>query len=1011
MRLLSLAAACLVVVGIAVAAVTEAAAIKMPTNIPAQGLGPALKTLAKDRGFQVVFRSEVVGNARTQGAAGNLTTPEALTKLLEGTNLQFSYLDENTVTITSRESGAANSPRSDQTANNPEASSNKEAGKKSSQDFRLAQVDQGSAGPSQIEKKKEESKKTAGLEEIVVTGTRIPLASGQESAQPVRVYTRDDILKSGRTTMAGFLATLPDMSIAPTESISTTFVAKTPVRMHGLPTGTTLVLLDGQRVDNGYVGYVDVGNIPLSAIERVEVLPVGGSAVYGSDGLGGAINFILRKNFNGLESNVQYGGASGGSDEFNYDLAWGKSWERGSLSFDGNYQTRTELLGRERAVTSTPDYPSGARSFFATTSCYPGSVYSLNGQPLPGVGATSAGIPPGIIGTPTAQNFRATAGAPNYCTSSLYGDVLPPAQRVGALASGHYQLLESVDLFAKILYSREQIKIRTGDLIDLSSGAFGGTTLGAANPNNPFGETVGISYTYPGLGRYEQNDQSLFRPLLGLRGSLFGNWRYELTGFFSRDLENVAPGSGFGEAAITNAFNSSNPSTALNPFTSGAPGTPALLQSLVDGTIVRPERFANQANGEQGIVRGPLIGLPSGLLQAVFGVEHGRQKQDAIAEGGNHPVHLTRATYAGFTEVRAPLWADHEQPGAEDRLSLTAAGRYDHSDDFGGKTTWQGGIEFRPTSALLLRGGYATSYQAPTLNQLSGGILTYGIVGGGYRDPLRGNTVINAIPAINSGSNAGLNPETGKSQTLGLTYSSRELPDFKTSLTWYAIKISNYIATPDLQTLINHPELFPGAVVRGPLSPTDLGLGYTGGPISTLNALYYNFGTLDVSGVDLDLGYTIHTLFGQLTPSLAVTHTYKWMSAIKPGSPAVSYLGQANVFGTGFAPRWKGNVGLGWERQPLGVSLTGRYIGRYNDYKDTFAPSNSNILGNTWIVDTNIHIDLADVFASRNKWILELGAVNVFNRPPQPSYNFAFYDPAEADIRGRFLYARLGIKL
>src|SRR5258708_9139324 len=99
MRLAVVAAVCLSMVELAAAADAQAAAIKMPTNIPAQGLGPALKTLAKDRGFQVVFRSEVVGSARTQGAAGNLTTPEALTELLEGTNLSFLYLDENTRTI------------------------------------------------------------------------------------------------------------------------------------------------------------------------------------------------------------------------------------------------------------------------------------------------------------------------------------------------------------------------------------------------------------------------------------------------------------------------------------------------------------------------------------------------------------------------------------------------------------------------------------------------------------------------------------------------------------------------------------------------------------------------------------------------------------------------------------------------------------------------------------------------------------------------------------------------
>src|SRR5882762_4624976 len=102
MRLAVVAAVCLSMFGLAVAADAQAAMVKMSTNIPAQGLGPALKTLAKDRGFQVVFRSEVVGSARTHGASGDLTTTEALTKLLEGTDLAYSYLDEKTVTIVPR---------------------------------------------------------------------------------------------------------------------------------------------------------------------------------------------------------------------------------------------------------------------------------------------------------------------------------------------------------------------------------------------------------------------------------------------------------------------------------------------------------------------------------------------------------------------------------------------------------------------------------------------------------------------------------------------------------------------------------------------------------------------------------------------------------------------------------------------------------------------------------------------------------------------------------------------
>src|SRR5438552_3282384 len=140
MRLAVVAAVCLSMVGLAVAADAHAS-IKMQTDIPAQGLGPALKTLAKDRGFQVVFRTEVVGNARTHGATGDLTTPEALTKLLEGTSLTYSYLDENTVTILPRAdlgSGSASDPQNPRRSGGvSQGGDNKEGQKRTP--FRLAQ--------------------------------------------------------------------------------------------------------------------------------------------------------------------------------------------------------------------------------------------------------------------------------------------------------------------------------------------------------------------------------------------------------------------------------------------------------------------------------------------------------------------------------------------------------------------------------------------------------------------------------------------------------------------------------------------------------------------------------------------------------------------------------------------------------------------------------------------------------------------------------------------------------
>jgi len=202
----------------------------------------------------------------------------------------------------------------------------------------VAQVDQGrTTSDVPVEKEKAKNKKTEGLEEIVVTGSRIPLAAGQQQVQPVRSYSRDQIENSAQTTVGEFLNTLPDVSTIIQSSIQTGYAGLQTVQLHGLPVGTTLSLLDGRRVETSQLGLFDLSLIPISAVDRIEVLPVGASAIYGADALGGAVNVILRKDFNGFEMNASLDHAADVNNP-GLNLAWGKRWERGSVSIIGTYQ-------------------------------------------------------------------------------------------------------------------------------------------------------------------------------------------------------------------------------------------------------------------------------------------------------------------------------------------------------------------------------------------------------------------------------------------------------------------------------------------------------------------------------------------------------------------------------------------------------------------------------------------------------------------------------------------------
>src|SRR5580658_6598696 len=297
-----------------------------PVNVPAGNLVQGLETLAKQADVELVYQAAQLKGLRTRGVTGNFTAHDAVTKLLEGTKLRLST-DTTTgaMLIASPDQAAPGASPATPSSGNPSTATGKEGKKDSSDQFRVAQLDQGQTpSPSTVEKPDEASKKKRDqLEEVIVTGSRIPILAGQQSVQPVRSYTREDIENSGQTTMGAFLNTLPDVSTITNGPSQTGFAGTESVQLHGLPVGTTLTLLDGQRLQNSYLGFFDLSNIPIAAVERIEILPTGASAVYGADALAGAVNTILRKDFTGLDFTATLDQAPG-VDNPGIGIAWGK---------------------------------------------------------------------------------------------------------------------------------------------------------------------------------------------------------------------------------------------------------------------------------------------------------------------------------------------------------------------------------------------------------------------------------------------------------------------------------------------------------------------------------------------------------------------------------------------------------------------------------------------------------------------------------------------------------------
>jgi iron complex outermembrane recepter protein len=988
---------------------TSHAAIRKDLNVPPEDLSPALQQVATTYEIQLLYPTPLTKDLKTHGAVGSLTADDALTKVLSGTGLSYKYLDANTVTVFATAAPAA--AAQDQT--NQTQDKSQEAGKKSSQDFHVAQVDQGQTpGPTTVEKEGEQSsKKKPVLEEVVVTGSRIPLAAGEQQVQPIRSYTLDDIQQSGQTTIGDFLNTLPSVSTFKVSTFDIGYAGLQSVQLHGLPVGTTLTLLDGQRVENSTLGFFDLSSIPVTAVERIEVLPVGASAIYGADALAGAVNFVLRKNFDGFEINGNVSHGVGVTDD-GANLAWGKTWDRGSVSLIGTYLEQGELSGAQREPTDSTIFPGNpaALSALGATDCVPGNVYSVDGSNLPGLSSPYAAIPAGITGTPTIAQFAAAAGKQNICNPTRFQDLVPFSQREGALLSARYDVTDSVELFTDLLFSHRDLRISIGPQVEVQP-YFG--PLGATNPYNPFGVPVNVSFSYPGSGTPETQSASLIHPLVGIRGALFSDWHYEATAYLSKSqFHDVSLEENY--QVVTNALSSSNPATALNPFTSGPPGTPQLMSEITNPTGDYVTNETDQIVEGQGILRGSAGHIPAGDIQTVIGSEYRREKEDndaAYVTAPVAPLLLSRTSYSAFGEMRAPLIGGDWDSTGKERLALTLAGRYDHSNDYGGARTWQSGLIWHAVDGFSFRGGYGTSYEAPQLNQIAGPQSSI-VFAPAVVDPFQGNTVVDYPVTQVYGPNFHLKPETGSSTELGFDYSSTALTGFQTSVTWYDIKITNYIGLPAEQTLVSDPGLYPGAVIRAPPTPQEQQEGYLGA-ITQINQTYYNYGDVRVTGFDADIRYAIESRFGRFTPSVAISNIYRWQSALLPGLPPIDGVSQATFAGIGWAPRWKGTAVVAWKKGPVSANIAGRYIGPYRDYQDAFP--NSNELGNTWIFDVNGRYEVGDTLGSQSKWVqrayVTIGAVNVLNKVPPFSYTGTWYDWHEYDARGRFVFLNVGTRL
>ena len=830
------------------------------------------------------------------------------------------------------------------------------------------------------------------LEEIVVTGSRLRSAG---AALPTTVFDQARIEELGISTVPELLKYLPQQSYTRGEDYR--FGGAQFVELRGLGSDTTLVLINGRRASvtaaNAASNAFDLNTIPVSAIERVEVLSDAASAVYGADAVGGVVNIILKRDLERVDADLRFGSASGGAEERRASLAGGVSSERFSGTLVLDYFERDFLLGEERDRWRDQDFTRFGSTDRRSANANPGNVTSRSTTNLPGLTSTRAAVPDGSTGVGlTPADFSATSGQLNLESLARYSSVMPQSERASAMGTAEFRFTEFVSVFAEALYADRRQTTQS------PPSALSNAMVPAAHPFNPFGVAVNSNFLLTGLGPQRSVvDSESLRGVVGARGAM-GSWDWEVSYLNGQERASSWTEGAADAARVAASLASADPAQALNPFQDGPGGSPALLASLLAAPVI--SRYESEAEQWSAFVRGSLATLPSGELEVVIGGEY---RTESILFNSIVFVDHGRDVTAGFTEVRIPLVdAAKSVPGVQG-LSLSLAARHDEYSDFGGTFNPQATLTWLPTDSVKLRATYGSSFRPPSLFELYSPRRT--VPGFTVVDPRRNNET--AIITVISGGNPDLEPITAESWSAGVVWSPVAFAGLEIGATYWNIALDDRVRIFSQQLVLANEAVFPERVVRSAPTPADSAAGIAGALIS-VDSSRINFGTLETSGVDLAAHWSITSEWGDFLPSVMVTWVDRYRAGSAPGTPAVDRIDVANVDGT--ITSWRGVMGVSWQRGPWGASLSGRYIPAYDDA--TFAGTRTGRkVQSQWLTDLQVSLDFR-----RGEWspwlkgfALQAGVSNLFDEePPFSEIGTPLgFDLSQGDLRQRFGYINL----
>jgi iron complex outermembrane receptor protein len=959
--------------------------------------GDATRTLnefSRQSSLQLLFDYNIVRGRKTHAVSGEYEASAALRQMLVDTGLVFDFVNDRTLAVTllnhdgGRGSAIADMPPAMRRGRAPAAAPQS--------------VERPGPGSGELSV----DPKAPGLEEIRITGTHL------RGEAPVGEYVtsldRSDINADPAATVRDLLRTLPQtFGGGPTEDThyfsaeaGTNSGVGTGVNLRGLGARATLVLINGKRLapSGSEAAFADIENIPLSAVERVDILPDSASAMYGADAVGGVVNFVMRDNFTGGETVVRGGsGTQNTLAEYRVAQTLGTRWDSGNGVLSLEFYKRGALPAYARRYATSNLTSLGGGNFDSFLS-NPGNIV---------VAQRSYAIPAGQNGTGlTAADF--VAGTQNLSEKYRGADILPSQKRWSLYGSGKQALNDNVAVFGNAMVSRRNARVRNGGMAT----AFPVTH---SNPFyvNPAGGTDPVTVDYNFLDDIgAMSTDVLVNNLnltLGLDIAVGSAWKVDLYTNYAQETENQFTGGEVDFTALTRTLMDPNPDTAFNPFGDGSHTNRATLKSITTSS-----RYYTNSKLRSAAVAadGPIAHLPGGDVKLAFGADHRNQVfttlQTATSTSPATASAGARNVTAAFGEITVPLFGkDNARPGLR-RLEFSVAGRYENYSDFGHTAAPKLGVAWSAFEAVVFRGTWSRSIRAPTLVDLDTShnlIIPYVLTD--KASPQGFSRVL-----IESGRNSNLRVERARSWTAGFDIDPREwIPGLTFSATYFNIHFRDRIQTPVLGANVLNDPSFAGLITRNldPALIADVCAHgqYYGGTkadcmqfpaAAILDIRSQNRESLRTQGFDLNTAYERGWRPGTLKLRLDGTYLLDFTQQQSPGAPEAQLLNTQNN-----PINIKLHGAASWRQQRWGATLG---VNFQNHYTDTASDPHRHVSSYTTF-DAQLRYDLAPFGTGLlQNTLVELNAVNVFNvSPPFLNNQIAGigYDQENADPDGRLL--------